>query len=272
MSEPVTTKTAGSSKLYPRNLTLYVEILSHISQGKFQAQIARVLNIDKSLVSYYVKKGIALDHIRDEVRDVIRVLNLTQPGEKFLDQYSKLNNPSVPPIRLENMRFKASIIEMPSTPVNWGNVEMKNWRQHNFRVDNVKVKVNLGKNPTIEFIITPMDGNDPWKLYADAVYDCIMVLARLEYYYKMKIGRPEPSSGAEWVVYDPIAKESCKYNGQINYHGFAKVNASKPRRIGEFEFHDPRALIDYLRMPATVSEIEKTCNLILRTIRTNSPT
>ena len=48
----------------------------------------------------------------------------------------------------------------------------------------------------------------------------------------------------------------CKINGQVTYEGVAKVNASRPRSIGELEFFDPRALYDYLLMPPRLQSIE----------------
>ena len=54
-----------------------------------QAQIAFELKISKPLVSYYVRKSIKIDYIKELFRDKIRVLELTQEGKNFLDQYSK---------------------------------------------------------------------------------------------------------------------------------------------------------------------------------------
>jgi hypothetical protein len=42
----------------------------------------------------------------------------------------------------------------------------------------------------------------------------------------------------------------------VTYEGIGKVNASPPRHIREFEFYDPRALVDYLAMPKRVQNIE----------------
>ena len=76
------------------------------------------------------------------------------------------------------------------------------------------------------------------------------------------MGKLKIASKPEWVVYDPVAKAFCKYNGQVTYEGIGKVNASKPRRIGEIEFHDPRNLIDYLTMPKRVKNIETKLDIV----------
>ncbi|MDX1373887.1 MAG: helix-turn-helix domain-containing protein, partial [Nitrososphaeraceae archaeon] len=58
-----------------------------------QAQLASELKISQPLVSYYIKKAIKLEYIREQFRDKIRVLELTQDGKIFLDQYKyKFNN------------------------------------------------------------------------------------------------------------------------------------------------------------------------------------
>ena len=42
----------------------------------------------------------------------------------------------------------------------------------------------------------------------------------------------------------------------MTYEGVAKVNASRPHSIGEFEFFDPRALWNYLLMPPRIHSID----------------
>jgi hypothetical protein len=39
--------------------------------------------------------------------------------------------------------------------------------------------------------------------------------------------------------------------------GIGKANASGPRRIGEFEFLDPRAAAEYMAMPKRLSNLEQ---------------
>ena len=80
------------------------------------------------------------------------------------------------------------------------------------------------------------------------------------------VGRLSLSSRAEWLVYDPIAGPFCKHNGQVTYDGIGKVNASKPRNIGEFEFHDPRSLQGYLLMPKRMERMETLLEQILQKI------
>ena len=39
--------------------------------------------------------------------------------------------------------------------------------------------------------------------------------------------------------------------------GVGKINASSPRHIGEFEFHDPTAATEYMAMPKRLSNVVK---------------
>ncbi len=80
----------------------------------------------------------------------------------------------------------------------------------------------------------------------------------------MEIGRLELEPGAEWVVYDPLAKLISRYNGQITLDGLGKINASKPLRRGEIEYFDPRFAVDYITMPKRVSNIEKLLEDLLK--------
>jgi hypothetical protein len=80
--------------------------------------------------------------------------------------------------------------------------------------------------------------------------DCIAIHDVLEERLDMQIGRLHPSSEGEWVVYDPVAKSLSNQFGQITVDGVGKVNASKPRRRGEFEWFDPRDCADYMAQSA----------------------
>lgn len=76
------------SNFYPRSLTLLANIMELIDERRFsQAQVAFALGISKPHVSYYVKNAIRIGYIKELFRDKIRVLELTQEGKIFLDQY-----------------------------------------------------------------------------------------------------------------------------------------------------------------------------------------
>lgn len=94
------------------------------------------------------------------------------------------------------------------------------------------------------------------------VYDCT-----LHDRIGIKVGRLQLGSRGQWSVYDPIARAFCKSVGQVSYEGVAKVDASKPGHFGEFEFHDPRALLDYLAMPERVHNIEQDSEKIGQMLR-----
>ena len=137
-----------------------VQILQMINQEVICSDIAKKLNMEKSHVSYYVSKAIALTFVEKTMRSSFVEFKLTQAGKNFLDQYNK-NNPTIPICRAENIQFKATIVRMPTIPVDWRIIEMRNWTQYTSEIDSVKVRINMGNNPTLELIPSPVEGNDP---------------------------------------------------------------------------------------------------------------
>jgi RecA/RadA recombinase len=183
-----------------------------------------------------------------------------QQGKYFIDQYDKNTQDKqqqLPSCRAENIRFKAVIHKLPAKLPDWHKVEMNNWIQFNSTIDDIKVKLNMGKAPSIEFLPSPIYGNNPWELYGILQNDCNEAARKLEQTLDMKIGRLELEPGTEWVVYDPVADALCKYNGQITINGLGKINASKPSRRGAIEYFDPRTAAEYFTMPKNVSDIKK---------------
>jgi hypothetical protein len=212
-----------------------LSILEMIKEGIIAAEIARILDFKRSHISYYISKARELGYVKAAKRDVFVDLSLTQAGKNFLDQYHR-NEPSIPICRLENMQFKAEINRMPTVPVDWKKIEMKNWIQYIHQIDSVKVRLNMGKNPTLELIPSPVDGDNPYQLIITLVYECVNAILHLYDKIGLKLGKLEIASKPEWVIYDPVAKAFCQHNGQVTYNGIGKVNASRPRGIGEFEF------------------------------------
>jgi hypothetical protein len=250
------------SKFYSESLTLMVRILELVQVGLSAADISRTLNMNKSHVSYYVTKAKKLGYIKQIIRDTFAVLAITQPGKNFLDQYN--NNDKILPIcKAENIQFKAVVTRMPSIPVDWKKIEMRNWVQYTSEVDEVKVRINKGKIPTLELIPSSVEGDDPYDLFVILVSECYNVLNILHDRIGLSTGRLHLSSRGEWLVYDPVAKHFCKHNGQVTYEGIGKVNASRPRHVGEFEFHDPRMLTDYLTMPIRIKNIEDKLDFLI---------
>jgi hypothetical protein len=195
-------------------------------------------------------------------------LELTQKGKNFIDQYNNhiATKQQLPRCRAENIRFKAAVYRLPSKPLDWKKVAMNNWSQYNSFVDDIKVHLNHGNTPSIEFIPNPIDGSNPWELLGILFYDCNEVARKLEQTLDMEIGRLEIENHPEWVVYDSVANLISKQNGQITVDGIGKINASKPLRRGEIEYSDPRFAADYITMPMRVSNIEKLLEGVLKKI------
>jgi hypothetical protein len=260
----VSNKFCGS-KFYSKSLIHLVSILRMINQGNFTLkQISDALDFQQPHVSYYIRRAKETGYITETIRDRIKIIKLTQPGINFLDRYSKEQITRSQSCRAENIRFKAPVIRLPTKSPDWRKVEMNNWSQYNSIVDNIKVRLNMGKSPTIEFLPSPVDGDKPMELCGVLYHECTEAARKLEQMLDMEIGRLEMESRGEWVVYDPIAGTICKSNGQVTIEGLGKVNASKPLRRGEIEYFDPGRAADYFAMPERLFRIEKKVDELLK--------
>jgi hypothetical protein len=244
-----------SSKFNQNSLIL--PVLKMINNGLIPADIAKALKISPPLISYYISKAKKLGYIKQVFRDVFRAYELTQPGKRFLDQYEKSNTSPWLLCRAENIQFRAEIVQMPKIPVDWKKIQMHNWVQYKSRIDEVRVKINMGKNPTIEFLPSPVEGDDPFELFVIMVVECTNVILELNDKMGLEVGPLQLGSRGEWLIYDPVARAFCKANGQVTYEDIAKVNASKPNSIGEIEFFDPRDLLAYISMPSLVERTDR---------------
>ena len=180
-----------------------------VKQGIIAADIARTLNLKKSHVSYYVTKAKKQGYLKEVVRDAFAIIELTQAGKNLLDQYNK-NNPTVPVCRLENIQFKAKILQMPSIPVDWKKIEMHNWTQYISKIDSVHVRLNNGLLPTLLLIPSPVEGDDHIQLYTVMVVACVNVILELHDKIGLRVGPLELGSRGEWLVYDPVANHFAR--------------------------------------------------------------
>ena len=153
-----------SSKFYSKSLTLLVSILEMIKEGLRASEIARSLNRSKSLVSQYVTKAKEEGLVIEIKRDVFAELQLTQSGKKFLDQYQNMSDCSYLLCRAENIRFTALVRKLPRIPVDWRRIQMHNWTSYVSEIDSIRVKLNLGEIPTLEFLPSPVDGEGALEL------------------------------------------------------------------------------------------------------------
>lgn len=253
------------SKFYDKSFTTLLPLLSMLSDGYDRKDVKKTLGISKGLFTYYVSKLRKLGLIHTS-QYYPSNLSLTETGKNFLAMY--YSKSSIHPIvRVENVRFKAPISQKPTISADWKKVQMSNWSQYCTQLNGLKIKVNDGKSPTIEFIVPSMNDfeNNPTKLYCTLLQECQEVAKKLEELFDMKIGGPmELSDKGEWVVFDPVAKSISENLGRINIDGIGKINASKPLRRGEFEFFSPLAAAEYLCMPYRIRVLEFKLDKLLR--------
>lgn len=135
---------------------------------------------------------------------------------------------------------------------------MNNWKMYRSKIDSVGIKINLGKQPTVEFLPSPIDGADVFELITILVQECQDAAFRLKERTGLVVGPLRLEKRGEWVVYSPEARWFSSRYGQVTIKGVGKVNASKPRCIGEFEYQDPRDAADHMLMPRRIERIEAT--------------
>jgi predicted transcriptional regulator len=254
------------SNFYRKSLTLLPSILEMINEGCIASDIATRLGTSRSLLSYHINKAKESGYVTEVCTGTVKIYELTQPGKNFLAMYQTKEGLSKI-CRAENVRFKAPVHRMPSRTVDLHKVEMNNWNQYTTEIGSIKIKLNDGDNPTIEFLPAAIDGNDPLNLYFRLFSDCDEVAKNLEQTLDMQIGRLELSSKAEWVIYSPLAKAITKTIGRVTVEGVGKINASLPNRYGEFEFHDPRTAAEFLEMPGRIARLEQGLKEVLDLVK-----
>jgi hypothetical protein len=142
------------------------------------AEIAKALNI-----SYYVRKAKENRYLNEVILDKIKIYELTQIGKSILDQYTTSigrTKKNTPRCRAENVRFKASVNTLATKNPDWHKVEMNNWVQYNSIVDDIKVHLNMGKDPTIGFIPSPVEGRKRKDAGFITAKECYSIESRID--------------------------------------------------------------------------------------------
>jgi hypothetical protein len=242
-----------------------------IEGGLRASEIAKELKLSKQRVSYHVNKLKKWGHVREIGRDAFKLFEVTQSGKNFLAMYQKSLLDHKPICRAENVRFKASVYNMPSLAVDWHRIQMNNWNQYTTEIDCIKVKLNNSTNPSVEFIPAATDGEDPLAIYGKLLLVCNDVAKELEQTLDTRIGRLELSSKGEWVIHNSLAKTITEYTGSVTVGGVGKINASLPGRLGEFEFHDPRRAAEFMDMPRRVARLEQKIDRLLEYYKVREP-
>src|SRR6185437_250010 len=77
------------SNFYSRSLTLLVHILKMIDENFAMTKISQILDIEKSHVSYYVRRAKSKGYVSEVFHDKFKRLEQTQGGKNFLTMYEK---------------------------------------------------------------------------------------------------------------------------------------------------------------------------------------
>jgi len=243
-------------KSFTQRFDIVKDILRLIEAGYYPSKIARVLGLYRQLVHYYIKQLVKAGLIQREVRDRIAIYSLTEKGKKILAGIERLPGFRV---RLHNVRVVYPVVEDARVPVDWGRVvRLRNWRQFVGTFLNVTVRRNEGRQPSIEVLAEPLEGDDPYQLLYMALRECDRVAEHLEQRFGMKLGRGRLAGRPHWAIYDPVAKKFSDY--MVLSDDVGQIDKSPPSP-GEIDFFSPEAAKQYLvsitTMPSRVKNIEE---------------
>lgn len=87
-------------------------VLRLINEGLIQEKIANELDIESSHVAYYIKKAKRMGYVKSTIKDVVVILELTQAGKNFLDQYEKSRNSSSSSLHICRLEINGMIYQI----------------------------------------------------------------------------------------------------------------------------------------------------------------
>ncbi len=252
-------------KLSKAFLTRLQVVLPLIEEGHYQREIAIRTGMSHQLVCYWTKQFEQHELITriPEPMPVGWTLHrhksnpvfyeLTQSGKRVLDTIEK-GGKAGRGFRLENLRFKYTVLsgpekEMPSSK----EVHMKHWNQSIGTELGYTWRLNQGKEKSLEILVEPLWGRDPFELYFYARSDADAVALSLAERFGMQLGLPVESSRPEIAIDDPVSKVVTEF---MNVKSEEQKWDRSPGKGegGEAELITMDAVSEYIHMPRHVKE------------------
>ncbi len=231
----------------------FAVLLRLLLEGKTQTDISKTLNWSKQRTNYWIKQLEKEGLIQQELRAKIKTYSITPKGKKFLT-WSK-DTPKWE-VFLHRVGLKFPIIESTSKfdGLDWKDVALKNWIKKVLKYQHIDGEFSIERNPN-NLIIWCQEyvGNNPYKLFYEAIKDNLLFADNLETRYKVKLGIPQLYRKPHFGINEPII---ARINEYIQVTGIEEWIDTTPFP-GSTEFFDPLRVIQYLRMPNKIETCER---------------
>jgi len=243
-----------SQKFLPSFLTVAARLLE---EGMYPAKIAKLLNISKQRLYYWLNKLTRAGIFYKEKLGRITRYYLTDYGKKFFTRCEGRARFGL--VRLHNVCFKFPIVSPPRVPVDWRRVSMRNWARFIGKVGEVTVECT-----TRHVLIYPRVrvDRDPYRALLKAYEEALLVARVLEEKFQMRLGLPEINRKPHFGFYDPVAQEIARHT-QVSTD-IGKIDASEGR--GENEYFSAEWSAEYQAMPMRLRRIEESLSQLISVV------
>jgi len=233
----------------PRGL----KVLEKLGRELHQSNVAKELEISRQSVNYWAKKLVKDGLIREKMKDVITIYELTTFGQKILTWSEDVGVGVGVPCVLEDFAVKFRVV-CDESSLDWAKLgEPRNW---------VKLGLKLGGGVSVvktskHVIVHPgrLVGFSPEELVLEAGRVVEAVRVWLEDHGVVLRAVCVPVHKPVFRFFSRQADELSKRGTFIGEEG--SVDCSPPERVPHVEFRGVETARNYLEMPNRVARVEK---------------
>lgn len=244
----------GQSKSQKSGSPVWTSILLLIKDGKYKAQISRILGRSKQIIDYYLKRLEKAGLIEREYKSSFVRYRLTETSQKILTESQRGSLI----VCLHNFSMKFPVIKDASMAIDWNKVQMVNWVRLTGKFEGCTVEKT---SKSIIIHVKSKVGFDPYVLFFDAVIEGLNLAKQLEDRFGVVFGVPEINRKPHYGVYDPVLEKLNKFL----HVSFNRGHSDDSPELGTREHYDPRSIQDYLELPKAVGEMKENVKTVMDT-------
>lgn len=246
-----------SKKLLQKNYTLPYKILKSLNFVSYYRckDMCDIVNIDKQLLNYYLKKLKQDDFVRTIFHGSYQI---TESGKNFLEQLVNKQNKKM--IRLENMRYKYPIysdVNKLLESLSWKKSSLNNLDVYYVKFNEYSLRMFVGKNISIEITCKHWHGTDMHQIMWESRDDIEKTMNEFSDKFDVKLGKCESSMRPDFAIPSKMSESILKSCGLSQLKSDSTVlNKSKDRGY-DYETHDIESAQLVLELPYMIEKMSK---------------